>query len=270
MSRRHPAPTTVPHRPRSAGQALALVAVLCATLSPAACSVTLNPGPATASEAEASRAAGAPQLGEAREPVVITAGRDGEELQLSDGTIVVRPAPKPSSDEDDDGSAGEEVGSGAGGDTASGGGNGTGSAGSGGSGGSGGDGGSAADLSDPVQYAGVLEDEVNQRRQAGGLSALTHDDCAYQVALERAEALRGQGLEHAPLGPIFDRCPTSTVGENLARGGWSPAEAADGWMNSEGHRANILNASFTRGAIACIAESTEYGTQMTCAHVFLG
>lgn len=37
----------------------------------------------------------------------------------------------------------------------------------------------------------------------------------------------------------------STVGENIAAGYFTPAEVVDGWMNSEGHRANILNASFT-------------------------
>ncbi|MFJ6350480.1 CAP domain-containing protein [Streptomyces sp. NPDC054835] len=36
----------------------------------------------------------------------------------------------------------------------------------------------------------------------------------------------------------------STWGENIFRGPHTPAEAVDGWMNSEGHRRNILNCAF--------------------------
>ena len=37
-----------------------------------------------------------------------------------------------------------------------------------------------------------------------------------------------------------------TAGENIAYGYASPQAVMDGWMNSEGHRANILNPSYTR------------------------
>ena len=37
----------------------------------------------------------------------------------------------------------------------------------------------------------------------------------------------------------------STAGENIAAGYSTPEQVVNGWMNSEGHRANILNASFT-------------------------
>lgn len=36
----------------------------------------------------------------------------------------------------------------------------------------------------------------------------------------------------------------STYGENIARGQQTPAQVMDGWMNSPGHRANILNCDF--------------------------
>ncbi|RII20216.1 RNA polymerase sigma factor RpoE [Streptomyces sp. YIM 130001] len=36
----------------------------------------------------------------------------------------------------------------------------------------------------------------------------------------------------------------STYGENIARGQQTAAQVMEGWMNSEGHRANILNCSF--------------------------
>lgn len=289
-------------RPRTAVRFVAPTLAMTAALAFSSCSVTFNPGPGEAAFETTSW-----QLGEAAEPVRNPAvpgsasasgaeqgGGSGAENEataedeataetvpgdhesvvdaLESGTIAVRPAPSP---DDKDGTGHDEDGR-TSADTQDAGAaeDGTDDDGTSGAdtGGTGSDGGTAAepDLSDPAQYARVLEAEVNERREAHGVTALRHDECAYAEALERAEALRGMELAHAPLESVFDRCPTSTVGENLARGGWSPSEAADGWMNSEGHRANILNAGFTRGAIACISEGTSYGPQMTCAHVFLG
>lgn len=170
------------------------------------------------------------------------------------------------------GAGGSDGGSGGSGDGTGGSGGGTGGSGGGtGSGGSGSGTGAAPDLTDAVQYAAALEDAVDGHRTAHGLSALTHDTCAYDVALERARALIGQELAHAPLEPIFDACPTMAVAENLAKGGWSPAEAAQGWMDSEGHRANILNGDLTRGAVACVPDGGDPAAPvMICAHVFLG
>lgn len=37
-----------------------------------------------------------------------------------------------------------------------------------------------------------------------------------------------------------------TAGENIAMGQTSPQQVMQGWMNSSGHRANILNSSFTQ------------------------
>lgn len=36
----------------------------------------------------------------------------------------------------------------------------------------------------------------------------------------------------------------STYGENIAKGQSSPASVMDSWMNSPGHRANIVNCAF--------------------------
>jgi uncharacterized protein YkwD len=182
-------------------------------------------------------------------------------------TVDVQPAPSGSASRGDE----REPAPGAGDDTGSGesdGGAGDGSGGGTGDGGSGDD--AEPDLTDAVQYAAALEDAVNGHRTANGLPALTHDTCAYDVALERAQALIGQELAHAPLDPIFEACPTTAVAENLAKGGWSPAEAAQGWMDSEGHRANILNGDLTRGAIACVPDGGDPAAPvMICAHVFL-
>ncbi|WP_454860184.1 CAP domain-containing protein [Promicromonospora soli] len=190
----------------------------------------------------------------------------GEHTQESAAVDVQPPAPSESASRGAD----RDPAPGTGGDAGSGG-DGSGGGGSGGDSGSGGEAGAEPDLTDAVQYAAALEDAVNGHRVANGLSALTHDACAYDVALERAQALIGQELAHAPLEPIFERCPTMAVAENLAKGGWSPAEAAQGWMDSEGHRANILNGDLTRGAVACVPDGGDPAAPvMICAHVFLG
>ncbi|MFD2793537.1 CAP domain-containing protein [Promicromonospora vindobonensis] len=201
----------------------------------------------------------------------------GEHTQES-AAVDVQPAPTGSAsrgaDRDAAPGAGDDAGPGGGPDSGdSGGSGGSEDGGSGGSdGGTGGEqGGAEPDLSDAVQYATALEDAVNGHRTANGLPALAHDACAYDVALERAAALVGQELAHAPLGPIFEVCPTNAVAENLAKGAWTPPEAAQGWMDSEGHRANILNGDLTRGAVACVPDGGDPAAPvMICAHVFLG
>ena len=52
-----------------------------------------------------------------------------------------------------------------------------------------------------------------------------------------------------------------TAGENIARGQRSAAEVVAAWMASSGHRANILNASFTKIGVGYVAEGG-YWVQM--------
>lgn len=52
-----------------------------------------------------------------------------------------------------------------------------------------------------------------------------------------------------------------TAGENIAYGYATPQAVVDGWMNSSGHRANILNASYTQIGVGYVARGN-YWTQM--------
>ena len=52
------------------------------------------------------------------------------------------------------------------------------------------------------------------------------------------------------------------VGENIAMGQRSSAEVINSWMNSSGHRANILNPGYTRIGVA--AYTTPEGTIYWC------
>ena len=55
-----------------------------------------------------------------------------------------------------------------------------------------------------------------------------------------------------------------TAGENIAWGQRTPEQVMQGWMNSSGHRANILNASYTAIGVGYYrnAAGTNYWTQL--------
>ena len=52
-----------------------------------------------------------------------------------------------------------------------------------------------------------------------------------------------------------------TAGENIAYGQRTPQAVVNAWMNSSGHRANILNASYTQIGVGYVT-SGNYWTQM--------
>ncbi len=116
------------------------------------------------------------------------------------------------------------------------------------------------------QYAASLVTLTNEQRAAAGLPALAVSDCATQQAVARAGILVAENrFEHDPLGPILTACRARSVGENIALGYPTPAAMMTGWMNSEGHRANILR-SYSSVGIGCVSGPRG----MLCAQVFLG
>lgn len=97
------------------------------------------------------------------------------------------------------------------------------------------------------QYAWDVLDRINMERTAQGLSPVEMDavllDAAMQRALECAvyyDHTRPDGSD------CFSVCSwRGWVGENIAVGYGSPDAVMDGWMNSQGHRENILRPNFT-------------------------
>ena len=55
-----------------------------------------------------------------------------------------------------------------------------------------------------------------------------------------------------------------TAGENIGKGQKTPAQVVNAWMNSQGHRENILNKNYTEIGIGVAkdAKGTLYWTQM--------
>ena len=52
-----------------------------------------------------------------------------------------------------------------------------------------------------------------------------------------------------------------TAAENIAKGQATPQAVVNAWMNSAGHRANILNSSYTKIGVGYV-KSGNYWTQM--------
>lgn len=107
---------------------------------------------------------------------------------------------------------------------------------------------------------------VNEERRQKGLPALSLDQELCANAAVRARETVGTFSHTRPNGSSFSTAvtiPWSTVGENIAYGYPSPQDVMTGWMNSTGHRENILNASFTKIGIG-VAESggTLYWVQL--------
>lgn len=92
---------------------------------------------------------------------------------------------------------------------------------------------------------------VNAARRDAGLSELELDADLCAAAQARAQEI-AQSFSHTR--PDGSNCFTileefgisyRAAGENIAMGQRTPEEVMDGWMNSSGHRANILNGTFT-------------------------
>lgn len=110
---------------------------------------------------------------------------------------------------------------------------------------------------------GVLE-LVNAARAQNGKSPLTLDDALTDVAQLRAEEIV-QSFSHTR--PNGTSCFTAveeagisagSMGENIAAGQSSPAAVMDSWMNSEGHRANILKGNFSSIGIGYVKAPSGY------------
>ncbi|MOA17824.1 Cysteine-rich secretory protein family protein [compost metagenome] len=107
-------------------------------------------------------------------------------------------------------------------------------------------------------FAEQVVDLVNQERSKAGLNPLKSDAALTNVAMIKAKDMYNNNYfdHNSPtLGSPFDLMKSEgvqyrTAGENIAKGQRTPEEVMNAWMNSEGHRQNILNPNFTSIGVA--------------------
>lgn len=116
---------------------------------------------------------------------------------------------------------------------------------------------------------------VNSERAKNGLSALSWADDIAAVARAHSSDMINRGFfSHTnPDGESpFDRLKNNgisyrTAAENIAYGQKTPADVMNAWMNSSGHRANILNKNVTELGVGAVKNNngTIYWTQVFVA-----
>ncbi|QOC94874.1 hypothetical protein D0Q02_04895 [Micromonospora craniellae] len=111
---------------------------------------------------------------------------------------------------------------------------------------------------------------VNAERAKEGCGALSIDDklmtAAQRHSQDQADTrnMSHTGSDGSNPGDRIDRVGYTwrTYGENVAWNQRTPAAVMNAWMNSEGHRANILNCAFTEIGVGVASSNGPYWTQV--------
>lgn len=119
-------------------------------------------------------------------------------------------------------------------------------------------------------YAQQILTLVNNERAKEGLSPLTLSSEVSRVAQAKAEDMKNNNyFSHTSptYGSPFDMLKKfgvsyRTAGENIAKGQKTPQAVVSAWMNSPGHRANIMNKNFTKLGVGYTGGSSPYWVQM--------
>ncbi len=127
----------------------------------------------------------------------------------------------------------------------------------------------------PEQNSKVMEYEqevirlVNEIRAENGLQPLTYDWQLGRVARYKSLDMK-ENRYFSHTSPIYGSpfqmirdfgISFKSAGENIARGYPTPQSVVNGWMNSSGHRSNILSSNYTKIGVGYVADGN-YWTQM--------
>lgn len=97
---------------------------------------------------------------------------------------------------------------------------------------------------------------VNEERAAYGLDPLVLDKELQEAAMRRALETSVDFSHTRPDGrSCYTACPSKMDGENIAAGNSTAQATMEQWMNSAGHRANILREDFKSIGIGCFSYS---------------
>lgn len=113
---------------------------------------------------------------------------------------------------------------------------------------------------------------VNEERNKAGLKPLTLNSNLSNIATIKSQDMINKNyFSHTSptYGSPFDMMKKfgvsyKTAAENIAKGQTTPQQVMNSWMNSSGHRSNILNPNFTQLGVGVAKSSngTIYWTQM--------
>ena len=117
-------------------------------------------------------------------------------------------------------------------------------------------------------YEKKVVELTNAERAKQGLAPLTLDTALSKVARAKSQDMKDNNYfdHNSPTyGSPFDMMKSfgisyTSAGENIAMGQKTPEEVVQAWMDSPGHRENIMNASFTHIGVGYVA-SGNYWTQ---------
>jgi uncharacterized YkwD family protein len=115
-------------------------------------------------------------------------------------------------------------------------------------------------------YEKQVVDLVNKERAKYGISALTiNEELCNGARMKSRDLHDNRYFSHTSptYGSPFQMMKSlgisyRTAGENIAMGYGSPEAVVRAWMNSEGHRANILNRSYTEIGVGYIEDGGYY------------
>jgi uncharacterized protein YkwD len=97
---------------------------------------------------------------------------------------------------------------------------------------------------------------TNLQRTSHGRVPLRGSKCLDRFAERQARAMaRKRQMYHQKLGPILTTCHLGTVGENVAYGFPGGKSVVGAWMDSPGHRANILRSRYRLIAVGAYRDS---------------
>lgn len=118
-------------------------------------------------------------------------------------------------------------------------------------------------------YGLRITELVNEHRAEAGLQPVEYSAALSEAAQVRAKEIQQSFAHTRPDGRYFSSVLKDfgisyrTCGENIAWGQKSPEEVVTAWMNSPGHRANILNANYTKLGVGCERNgNVNYFTQL--------
>lgn len=121
-------------------------------------------------------------------------------------------------------------------------------------------------------YEQKVVELVNVERQKAGLSALKLDSSMSNIARMKSKDMADnnyfahQSPTYGSAGDMLSKygIKWSAWGENIASGQKTPEAVVTAWMNSPGHKANIMSTNFSRIGVGYVTNSngTAYWTQM--------